>query len=142
MSGNSEIPPETILAYHDAEYCVFGMTPFTLRIGVVCDALLSVYRQYSVECAAYITACNPYGKLADCALNRVRQAELRQTLVDRGFACLDGEGRDPKGTWAVEPSVLIPGLSLEAAKDLGLSFEQNAVVWCSPDAMPQLVLLR
>lgn len=142
MFGNSEISPVTILAYRDAEYCVFDDSPFTLRIGVACDALFSVYRRYNVECAAYITACNPSGRLADCVLNRIRQAELRQTLLKQGFACLEGAGRDPRGNWAPEPSELVPGLSLEAAKALGLAFEQNAIVWCGPDAIPRLVLLR
>jgi hypothetical protein len=34
------------------------------------------------------------------------------------------------------------GLSLEAAKALGKKYDQNAVVWCGPDAIPELVLLR
>lgn len=33
-------------------------------------------------------------------------------------------------------------ISLEAAKELGARYEQNAIVWAGADAMPQLILLR
>ena len=39
-------------------------------------------------------------------------------------------------------AILVLGLALEAAKSLGNAYEQNAVIWCGPDAVPSLVLLR
>lgn len=36
---------------------------------------------------------------------------------------------------------LVLGLALEAAKSLGNAYEQNAVIWCGADAVPNLVLL-
>ena len=41
-----------------------------------------------------------------------------------------------------EASYLIFGLTLEAAKMLGMRLEQNAIVWAGVDAVPQLILLR
>ena len=41
-----------------------------------------------------------------------------------------------------EPSVLVLGLSLEAAKVMGRQYEQDAIVWISTKAVPELVLLQ
>jgi hypothetical protein len=40
-----------------------------------------------------------------------------------------------------EPSFLAFGLALEASKTLGKAYEQNAIIWCGADAVPNLVLL-
>ena len=40
------------------------------------------------------------------------------------------------------PSVLVLGLSLEAAKTLGGRFEQNTVVWTWRNGVPELMLLN
>jgi hypothetical protein len=37
---------------------------------------------------------------------------------------------------------LVFDLSLEAAKAMGRSFEQNAVVWVGPEGIADLILLR
>ena len=54
----------------------------------------------------------------------------------------EGMGEHPSGQWPGEPSFLILGLPLDAAKQLGARHEQNAIVWCGTDAVPQLILLR
>ena len=41
-----------------------------------------------------------------------------------------------------EPSYLVFGLKLEAAKTLGRALRQNAIVWSDVDAVPRLILLR
>jgi len=42
----------------------------------------------------------------------------------------------------VEPSLLVFGLPLETAGPLGKKLDQNAIVWCGGDAVPELILLR
>jgi hypothetical protein len=37
---------------------------------------------------------------------------------------------------------LVFGLTLEAAKAMGRTLEQNAIVWSAADAIPRLILLR
>ena len=39
-------------------------------------------------------------------------------------------------------SLLVFGLALEAAKSLGQSLEQNAIIWCGADCVPDLILLK
>lgn len=137
----SAIPPATLAAYLKTDYCVSGESPFVLRIGVASKELSALYRQFKTDCCAYITACNPCSRPLDAATNAARQAELAQQLTQRNLQFFEGEGRHPSGDWA-EPSYLVLGMSLEDAKALGNRFEQNAVVWCGADAVPQLVLLR
>ena len=53
-----------------------------------------------------------------------------------------GIGQHPSNQWPGEPSYLVFGLTLEAAKTLGTRLEQNAIVWNGSDGTPQLILLR
>jgi hypothetical protein len=55
---------------------------------------------------------------------------------------IPGIGVHPTGEWRGEPSYLVPGLSREAAEELGRQFEQNALIWSGADAVPELLLLR
>ena len=70
------------------------------------------------------------------------QKQLDEEIKFRGLNSIPGEGKHPIGDWPGESSFLIFDLSLESAKTLGRKFNQNAVVWCNQDAIPQLILLR
>jgi glycine/D-amino acid oxidase-like deaminating enzyme len=137
----SEISSATITAYQETDYRVFGDSPFTLRIREASEPLAELLRQHGTNCAAFITACNPFSRKLDEATNAARQAKLAQELTRRDLSLIAGEGRHPSEGW-VEPSYLVLGLSRDEAKKLGRRYEQNAVVWCEADAVPELVLLR
>ena len=104
--------------------------------------MLALYRVHTVSCAAFITACNPLSQLLSDAENQQRQTELAAELARRSLTYLEGLGQSASGDWPGEPSFLVLGLALEAAKTMGRAYGQNAVVWCGPDAVPSLVLLR
>lgn len=137
----SEIPSATITAYLETDYQVFSNPPFALRINQASEPLAKLLQQQKTDCAAFITACNPFSRKLDDATNAARQVELEKELRPRGLNFIEGEGRHPSGGWT-EPSYLVLGLSLDEAKELGRRYEQNAVVWCGADAVPELVLLR
>jgi hypothetical protein len=67
--------------------------------------------------------------------------QLQEELGSRSTPFIDGIGEDVTGQWPGEPSVLALGLSLDTAKNYGVQFEQNAIVWAGTDACPQLILL-
>ena len=142
----SDIPPSTLTAYQGTDYYVSAEPPFVLRIGAASEPLRNLYRQHESNCAAFVTACNPYSQRLDAADNAAHQDRLRNELeqrgLTRGLKFFKGEGRQPNGGWPAEPSFLVLGLDLEEAKALGRKHEQNAVVWCGADAVPQLILLR
>jgi hypothetical protein len=131
-----------VTAYRETEYRVTEGASFVLKVDEPCPALIGLYRAQNVSCAAFITACNPFSRELTDAENAVRQTDLAAELKRRGLSYLEGVGQHPSGGWPGEPSFLALGLALEAAKSLGKDYEQNAIIWCGADAVPNLVLLR
>jgi hypothetical protein len=142
LFSDSAIPRETIQAYLETEYIAFGDTPTTLRVGETNAALAALHKAHDVECSAFITACNPFSENCTPEFNAQRQQALARDLAQLGLVAIDGIGKHPSNNWPGEASLLVPGLSLEAAKALGAQYGQNAIVWSAEDATPQLVLLR
>ena len=142
MFSDSAIPKDLIKAYLETEYRVLGEVPFIIRVGRVSSHLLEAHKRYQVTCSAFVTAWNPYSQQVDDAKNRVLQAALCQELTNRELHFVAGIGQHPSGQWAGEESYLIFGLDLKAAKALGATLEQNAIVWSGPDGTPQLILLK
>ena len=138
----SEISPSMIKAYLETDYCVFSEPPFALRAGIANESLAKLYKRLKMNCGVFVTAYNPLSNDVGEAANKVRQVELAQELNRRNLTFFDGIGKHPSGEWAAEPSYFVLGLSLEAAKALGKDYDQNAVVWCGSDAIPELVVLR
>lgn len=129
-------------AYRETEYQVQVDPVLVLRVGHGQPELMSLHARHAVSSSAFITACNPYSQTLDLQDNATRQAMLAQELTFRSLAFLPGLGVHPSGLWPAEPSFLVFGIDLAAAKALGQRFEQNAVVWTGTDGVPQLVLLR
>lgn len=144
------ITAELEAAYRSTHYVVDAgaglgegalLDPIVLEIDVPSPALLALHRRRGVDCSCFITACNPFSRPLDAPSNQLRQDDLAAELRHRSLAYLSGEGRHPSNGWPAEPSFLVLGLALEAAKSRGRRHEQNAVVWSGPDAVPQLVML-
>ena len=138
----SVIHPDLIQAYMETEFRVLGDKPFTLHVGAPSNDLLEVHKAHQVECCAFLTACNPFSQELSDNDNDARQLALAKELVSRSLQFVEGIGQHPSNQWPGEPSYLVFGLTLEAAKTLGTRLEQNAIVWTGSDGMPQLILLR
>ena len=142
MQVESVISPETVQAYRETDFRVEIDPSLVLRIDVRNPALAELYKAFGAETCVFITACNPNGVLLSDGENLNLQEQLLRELGVRSLDYLPGEGKHPTGEWPGEPSFLVFGLSLEAAKTFGRRFHQNAVVWCGSDAIPQLLILR
>ena len=140
--SDSVLPPDLIRAYQETEYRVHAEPPFTLRIGQFCPELLQEYKNRKVSCCAFLTSCNPFSQALKPEQNADRQQTLAMELKSRSLKYLEGFGQHPSNGWEGEPSFLVFDLSLEAAKAMGRSFEQNAVVWVGPEGLPELIVLR
>jgi hypothetical protein len=68
--------------------------------------------------------------------------DLEELIQSLHFDYIHGEGKCGDGDWDGEESFLIFGISENQASEIGKKFEQNAIVWCGKDAIPQLVLLK
>ena len=142
MFSASAIDTAVVQAYRETEYRVSGPGGFTLRIDEPSPELLRACTQRGVTSSAFITAWNPFSRRVTPAENLDRQARLIAELGQRQLRFIEGIGQHPSNDWPGEPSLLIFGITLEQARELGVAFEQNAVIWAGADAVPQLVLLR
>ncbi|AUT75731.1 DUF3293 domain-containing protein [Paraburkholderia hospita] len=142
MFSDSKIPSETIQAYLETEYFAFGDASTALRVGETNPQLAALHKVHNVNCSAFVTACNPFSQNCSDEFNAASQEALACELKRLGLIAIEGIGKHPSGKWPGEPSFLVPGLSLEAAKALGTQYRQNAILWSADDATPQLVLLR
>lgn len=142
MSSDSILPESLIRAYRETHYKVSGPARVILVVDQPSYALAELHRQHGVEYSAFITACNPFSAALSSAQNVRRQLDLADELRQRGLVFVDAIGQHPTNGWAGEPSFLVFGLALEAAKSLCANLEQNALVWSGVDAVPKLILLR
>ena len=142
MSAPSNIHPQMIQAYLETEYRVLGGSPLTLRPDYFSPELAMLHQALAVDCSAFITAYNACSRPTEAAVNRQQQVRLAGVLAARGLLTIDAQGVHPAGRWPGEPSLLVPGMSLEDARRVGAQFEQNAIVWSGADAIPRLILLR
>ena len=142
MFSASDIHPDLIQAYMETEFRVLEGLTFTLRVGQVSSDLLVAHKRHRVESSAFVTACNPFSQTVSDEINAEKQKALAKELTSRSLEFVEGIGQHPSSKWLGEPSYLIFGLTLEAAKTLGNRFEQNAIVWNGSDGTPQLILLR
>ena len=142
MFSASVIHPDLIQAYMETDFHVLGGVSFTLRVATPSNELLETHKAHRVECSAFLTACNPFSKELNANDNDARQLALSRELASRSLEFVEGIGQHPSNQWPGEPSYLVFGLTLEAAKTLGARLEQNAIVWNGSDGVPQLILLR
>ncbi len=141
-SKATAIAESLIQAYIETDYVVHTQPAITLRVNEQSPQMMKLHKQHRVACSAFITAFNPYSQSCTREVNLSRQQELMSELKVRSLKFIEGVGQHPSNAWSGEPSLLVLGLSLEAAKILGRRFEQNALVWIGTDGVPELVLLR
>jgi hypothetical protein len=134
------VSPDLLQAYERAEYVVFGEPDLVIRIGELNPDLDDLMEADGGETAAFITAANPFGESQDEWENRLAMIALAQ-VIDGKYPCYSGEGRDPKGEWNPEPSLLVIGIAREDAEDLGRRYDQNAIVFIEEGRPPELVVL-
>ena len=62
MRIESDIAPGLQQSYRETEYKTHGDEPFTMEVDKVCPALAAMHKRHRVDCSAFITAGNPFGK--------------------------------------------------------------------------------
>lgn len=142
MFSDSHIEPPLIQAYRETHYRVTDEPAFTLRIDIPSPELAAIYTARGISCSAFITAFNPFSRALSPSENESRHEALIARVIARGLNHLNGIGQHPTNRWEGETSLLILALPLDEARALGNEFEQNAIVWSGPDAVPKLILLR
>ena len=143
MAETTQIHPDKVRAFMATDYRL-GHTPqdIVLTIGQFSDRLAALFISSGVACGAFITAYNPRGTVQADAANDIAHAQLAAKLAELGLQVIEGSGSEEGTDWPAEKSYFALGLALEPAKAIGVHFDQDAIVWVGPDAVPQLILLR
>lgn len=141
--AHSAVPSTLIAQYRNANYLVgIGSDVFTLSIDQHSEPLAQLMAERHADCAAIITAHNPFSQLQNPEKNLAAHVLLAQTLNQYSDSIIPCTNVDPTGSWPPEAGFLVPGLTLAIAQRIGRQFEQNAIVWADSHAIPTLVLLR
>ncbi len=143
----SVISPKTIEAYLATEYRISRPAGFTLLVGQRHTGLRSLLLGQialgrKVTSSAILTAWNPWSERHSKVENDRAQQDLVTELKRRDLDHIPAYGVDPTGKWPAEESLLVLGINLVTATELGNRFRQNGLVWAVEDALPLLVLLR
>lgn len=125
-------------AYGRAIYLVEAPSgAIALRVGRRSAALNRLFRDSGHTRAAFLSAANPRSiPLADEA-NRSRHDLLLAQVAGMGLPFLAGESAAPGGEWR-EASLLVFGLTEEAARELARAFDQAAWLVVELDCPPRL----
>jgi len=113
-----------------------------LNISKRSERLAALFVGNAVTCGAFLTAYNPRGAIQSDEANELGHAELAGKLLELKLQTIKGSGSEEGTEWPAEKSFFALGLALEPAKAIGIHFDQDAIVWVGPDAVPQLILLR
>ncbi|MDA1327189.1 MAG: DUF3293 domain-containing protein [Proteobacteria bacterium] len=103
---------------------------------------MRLFASTGCDCGVFITAFNPLGQAQSDETNEIVHSRLGTELKASAIDVIEGAGADPTGAWPEEKSFFALGVDLEAARDLGIRYKQDAIVWAGADAIAQLVLLR
>ena len=138
------LDPVLFNAYLQTDYWCAGIgsnPDFVLNINLLQPEMKVVYEVFATNCAAFLTAWNPYSRMLGELENTERQNQMIKRLESLGYSCLAAEGHPRNGDWKPESSILVPGLSEADACRIGKEFEQNAIVWVGQDCIPRLLVL-
>ena len=143
MAETTQIHPDKLRAFLATDYRL-GHTSqdIVLTIGQRSERLAALFGGNGVNCGAFLTAYNPRSTVQSDATNDLAHAQLAAKLQELGVLAIEGSGSEEGTEWPAEKSYFALGLALEPAKAIGTHFDQDAMVWVGPDAVPQLILLR
>ena len=140
---NSSIPDNLIAQYHSTNYQIgIGSDVFTLSIDQHSESLAQLMAIRHADCAAIITAHNPFSQLQNPEKNLAAHLLLAQALNQYSDSVIPCTNIDPTGSWPPEEGFLALGLTVATAQRIGRQFNQNAIVWVDSHAVPTLILLR
>lgn len=133
------VDPKLIDAYNLTEYHVFD-PEIILRIGEHSPLLDSLLDQYHQQEWAFITAFNPQSVILPDDENKLRHAQLKEAV--KKYKSFEGEGVGENPPWKPEQSLLVIGISKTDASNIGIAFDQNAIVVGRIHSPAELLLLR
>ena len=130
---------ELLEAFETARYQV-SEPAFQIHIGqrnLEVDQLLENHRRTTW---AFITPFNPGSKIIPVDKNEARFLALKKDV--NGFFVYEGWGGGQHWKWPFEKSLLILGIGIDRAKDLGRHYGQDAILYGLLKQNAEVRLLR
>ena len=139
----SEVPAELIEAYKRTQYLVRTKDgAIALRVGQPSKEMADLIHAAQAGGGAFITAENPFSQPLTADENKARQGCLREDLAGLGAVVIDGAGQGEDPAWPAEASYAAIGISRDQARELGIKYQQNAIVWIDAFGTAEVLLLR
>lgn len=143
LNLNSVLDQKLISSYRNTEYKIFVEHQIiAVRVDYYSPSIKALLAVSSADCAAIVSAYNPYSQLRNDEENTLANKLLRDFLTKNNYRFLESLNIAPTETWPSEESFLVLGLDLNAAKNVGQRFKQNGIVWIDQAAIARLILLR
>ena len=136
----TQLDASKVRAYRATDYRI-DHHKLTLAVGLRSEQVHRLFETKGVICAAFLTANNPRGTQQTDAENNAAHKLLSAKLASIGVEALEGSGSEAGSDWPAEKSFLALGLNREDTMNLGLHFQQDAVVWVGETCVPELILL-
>ncbi len=134
------ISEELINAYMETNYFIDKIS-IPLKINKYNSFLQNIYDNNNINTCAYITAYNPYSKRVNIDKNIKNNESLKSLLDEKNYKYIEGFGSHPSNEWEKEYSFFIINIDYNSACDIGRKYNQNAILWCNDNCIPQLILL-
>ena len=143
MTDKTQIHPNKIRAYLATDYRL-GHTSqdIVLNIGIQSQRLSALFVDFEVNCGAFITAFNPRGAMHSDLENEKAHSELAAKLQSLGLHAIEGSGSEESSDWPSGKSFFALGLNRADSIEIGLHFNQAAIVWVDETAVPEMIVLR
>lgn len=98
-----------------------------IRIGEHNQVLNDLLAKRGVSNWCFMTAWNPYSKIAEAGANKIQNNQLKTELNGK-YVFYDGHGKGRKAEWPAEESFLVLGISPTESITLAKKYQQNAIV--------------
>ena len=139
----SAVPAELVEAYNSTQYLMQTENgEIVLRIGEPSKAIAELIEAAAADGGVFITAENLFSQPLTVDENKDRQDRLRKDLAVLGALVIDGAGQGEDPSWPAEASYSAIGITRDQACELGIKYEQNAIVWFDATGTGELILLR
>ncbi len=139
----TDLSAELVEAYRRTQYRLkIAGNVIVVLIGKPCNAMARVLQILHANGAAFITAENPFSQSLSKVENAERQKRLHDDLCALNATIFDGAGQGDDPKWPAEASYAAIGITREQACELGIKYEQNAIVWINATGTGELIFLR
>lgn len=129
-------------AYMETAYHVISETKiYKVKLNTIHQEFNLWCKKNNIKSWAFITAYNPFSEALTKSENIMLNSKLKETIIKNGYNFNKGDGVPNNEDWDSEESFFIHNITLQKAKEMGINFKQNAIIFGEIDSLPKLIWL-